>query len=156
MSYRYKIIIILAALFICTMSILGACKLYFSNNQFLPDADIEYFMSQTMIEIYVIPETVNRSGFYARLINNTNYSFYYGHAFDLYIRNRNRWVYIEPIPHFTTFVEFRIPANSYVVRFILLGHHFETLPSGEYAVVKEVFSSGAPEITLKIVGLFVL
>ena len=121
----------------------------------ISDEDMERFMSQSLVEIYVIPETLSHQHMYVKVINNFNYDFIYGQYMRLYVRHWNRWRHVE---HgvFVVITGITLPANSYVIEFVDLrrifrnlessGYSFGTLRNGEYRLVRTFslcFDSGS-------------
>ena len=121
------------------------------------DEDMECFMSQPLVEIHIIPETVSHQGMYIKMINNFDYDFSYGFYMRLYVRHWNRWKNIDIQDSiFFAFLAYILPANSYVIEFIDLNIFLGNLGNGEYRLVREFGLLGDRGSGFPVAGAFTL
>ncbi|MCL2399721.1 MAG: hypothetical protein FWC91_08280 [Defluviitaleaceae bacterium] len=115
---------------------------------------------QNLIEMYMMHDKLTGSELHFKLINHTDYLYFYGTAFTLYVRTRDSWNMV----NFHTpkgvdeigfsGIAFPLYPNSYVTEFINLNMYFGNLPPGEYRLIKEVRQHNVPNNDITLVGAF--
>ena len=165
--YMHKGLLGVKKWIVCTTFIVALCICVFVivifNYMYIFRHEMEYLESQSLIELQLTLDAEERGRIHFSLINNTEYQFMYGQQFILLVRNGERWRRVrfrgrtgDGNRIVFTSLGFSLYPKSYSEGIINLPFYFGYLPNGEYRIIKEVFQSGNPAESLKVVGRFTL
>ena len=160
---------------VCMFVLLGAILIVFfvvrtNNHVFMSQEEMAALEAQTLVQMYIIPETLTPYHADIRFINHTYNRFAAGHYFRLYVRSGNRWrsLLIDPdrVYHGTAPFHNATPANERDYNWLtpelrdipgiwnsrqISGRtsinfdcYFNGLPPGEYRLIKRLSMNDIP------------
>ena len=159
---------------LCMFVLLGAVLTVFfvirtNNHVFMSQEEMSALEAQTLIQMYIVPETLTPYHADIRFINHTYNSFAAGNFFSLYVKSGNRWILMtdsDRMYHLISLGHDATPANemgyewlnpelspfqrSWSPReirgrtFINFDYYFNGLPSGEYRLIQHLRMLEAP------------
>ena len=161
---------------ICMFVLLGAVLTVFfvvrtNNHVFMSQEEMVALEAQSLVQMYIVPETLTPYHADIRFINHTYNSFGARHCFRLYVKSGNRWrsiidpnrAYrrIAPIldatpateigyewlnPELRPYLRWWSPRQIIGRTFIDFDYYFNGLPPGEYRLIKHLSMSDTASV----------